>query len=139
MNTLVFSSEEKEILKRLEVEALVLFGSQAQRKAGPLSDFDIGVLVKDKPALNSSGKRRRMYDALYEILEKHINRLVNIDIIFLETAPYELRAHVMKYGKEIFEAKSGAFANFKALVMEQYADFAPLRKNFHRGVLSQIK
>ena len=134
----VFSKKEKEFLKRLGIEALVLFGSQAQGKAGLLSDFDIGVLLKDRAILYVSEKRRRIYDALYEVLEKQIKRLVNIDIVFLGDAPYELRAHVMKHGKVVFETKPGVFADFKALVMEQYSDFAPLREIFQKGVLSQI-
>jgi len=136
---LVFNSKERELLERLDINALILFGSQAQRMAGPLSDFDIGALIKDKAALYFPEKRKQIYDTLYEILEKRIKRLVNIDIVFLEAAPYELRAHVMKHGKAVFEARPGAFADFKAAVMEQYADFAPLREIFHRGVLSQIK
>lgn len=133
-----FSASEDEELRRLSVAALVLFGSRAQGAANGMSDYDIGVLVADKSCLYDAQKRKETYDALYDILSRHIRKLVDIDIIFLETAPSELRAHVLKHGKVIFESEKAAFARFKERVMTQYADFAPLREIFHRGILEQI-
>ncbi|MDO8729299.1 MAG: nucleotidyltransferase domain-containing protein [bacterium] len=133
-----FSNKEEELFKRLGISALVLFGSQAEGKGGPMSDFDFGIIVEDKSVLKSSSKRKEIYDELYDIFSSHIKRLVNIDIVFLDDAPYELRAHVMKCGKAIFEAKLDIFADFKATTMIMYSDFAPLRKIFHEGVLSKI-
>jgi hypothetical protein len=72
------------------------------------------------------------------MLSSKIQSLVNIDIVFLESAPGELRAHVMKYGKPIFEANVNVFADFRERVMTEYADFAPLREIFHRGILARI-
>lgn len=131
-----FDKKEKDIFKSLSVEALILFGSQAQKRAGPMSDFDIGVIFKKNP--QPSLTKNEIYLALYGILEKHINQLVNIDIVFLEDAPSELRAHVMKYGVVIFESGPHIFADFKAFVMEQCSDFAPLQHIFHKGILSRI-
>lgn len=133
-----FSSREKELLQQLSVGAVMLFGSRAQGLEYSLSDFDFGVIVSDSSILYSPEKRKKIYDALYDILSSKIKQLATIDIVFLEDAPFELRAHVMKYGKVLFEARQGIFADFKADVMERYADFAPLKKIFHTGVLSQI-
>jgi len=123
-----FSEKEKEIFKKLSVGALILFGSHTQGRAGELSDYDFGIIVEDRSILRSPERRKDIYDTLYDILSAHINRLVDIDIVFLENAPYELRAHVMKHGKLLFEARPGVFADFKEITMIQYADFAPLRK-----------
>ena len=133
-----FSAQEQDVMRRLSVAALVLFGSQAQGKTNGMSDYDIGVLVKDKSLLYDAEKRKEIYDSLYDILSSHIQKIVDIDIVFLETAPAELTSHVMKYGKIIFEPEHSAFARFKERTMLQYADFAPLRKIFHEGVLAQI-
>ncbi len=133
-----FSDSEVKNFKNLSVEALVLFGSQAQGLADQASDFDIGVIVGDKTILYDANKRKEAYDSLYDIFSSKINRLTNIDIVFLETAPAELQAHIMKYGKAIFEDSLNVFADFKARVMEQYADFAPLRNIFYSGIFSQI-
>lgn len=137
--TFSFSETEKQTFRKLSVGALILFGSHAQGQAGTLSDYDIGVIVEDKSILPSPERRKEIYDALYDILSAHINQLVDIDIVFLEDAPYELRAHVMKHGKALFESRPGVFADFKESTMIRYADFAPLRKLFQEGVLSRIK
>lgn len=135
---LSFSSDEQAVLRRLSVDAVVLFGSRAQGLAYPSSDFDVGVLVGERAVLHLPEKRKEIYGALYDILSAKIRQLVTIDIVFLQDAPFELRAHVLKYGKVLLETQSGVFADFKAEVMERYADFAPLKEIFHAGVLSQI-
>lgn len=133
-----FSDAERETLKDFGISAVVLFGSRAMGTAGVGSDYDIGVLLSDSRILRSSEKRREMYDSLYEILSSKIQSFVNIDIVFLQNAPGELRAHVMKHGKPIFEANPSAFVNFRERVMTEYADFAPLREIFHQGILARI-
>ena len=133
-----FSDSEIKNFKKLSIKALVLFGSQAQGLASQSSDFDIGVIVGDGKVLYRENQRKEIYDFLYDIFSGKINQLSNIDIVFLETAPAELRAHVMKYGKLIFKDSSNIFADFKAQVMEQNADFAPLQYIFHSGILTQI-
>ncbi|MBI4125471.1 MAG: nucleotidyltransferase domain-containing protein [Deltaproteobacteria bacterium] len=127
-----FSPAERIKLKNLSVSAVVLFGSQVQGVALSQSDYDFGVL------LNDPQRRKQVYDTLYDILSDHIRKLVNIDIVFLQTASAELQAHVVKHGVPIFEADKNAFADFKAQVMIRYADFAPLRAIFHEGILSRI-
>lgn len=134
----LFTQEETAQFGKRSVSALILFGSQAQDLAGVGSDFDIGVIVRDKKILTDQTKRDEIYNILYDILSTHIKQLVNVDIVFLETAPAELQAHVMKYGQVLFENRPGIFADFRAKVMEQYADFAPLRAIFHSGIFSQI-
>lgn len=133
-----FTENEKAEFKKRSIGALVLFGSQAQDVAGPSSDFDIAVLVGDKKSLFNPEKRETIYNFLYDILSPKIGRLTNVDIVFLETAPAELRAHVMKYGQVLYQSEENVFADFRAMVMEQYADFAPLREIFHSGILSRI-
>lgn len=128
-----FSDTEQQTLKDLGISAVVLFGSRAMGTARKGSDYDIGVLLSVRNA-----KRVEMYDALYDILSSKIQSLVNIDIVFLENAPGELRAHVMKYGKPIFQASPNVFSNFRECVMTEYADFAPLREIFHQGILARI-
>ena len=135
----IFSAHEQETMRNLSVAALVLFGSRAQGAANGMSDYDIGVIVAGRSHLYDAQKRKEIYDALYDILSRHIRKLVDVDIVFLETAPSELQAHVMKHGKVIFESEKAAFARFKECVMTQYADFAPLREIFHRGILERIR
>jgi len=134
-----FSDSEKRLFDELAIQALILFGSQAQGLANEKSDFDIGVILGDKKLLYNEEARRVIYNFIYDILADHIKELKNIDIVFLDMAPEELKSHVLKYGKVLYESKPGIFADFKAEIIQQYADFAPLREIFHKGILSQIR
>ena len=137
MFDLVLNKNEEKKLEALGVEALILFGSQAQGLATKRSDVDIGVLV-ERPILQDRQQRNDIYDALYDIISGKLNQLTDIDIVFLQDAPMELRAHVMKYGVALYERDPRSFPRFKEYVMDSCADFAPNREQFHHGILSRI-
>lgn len=135
---ITFSKNEIKKLSDLGISAVILFGSRAQGLEKEKSDYDIGILLKKGEGLSVRKKRGEIYDAVYEILSGHIQRLVNIDIVFLDDAPGELQAHVMKHGQPLFEVYRQAFADFRERVMISYADFEYLRNIFHQGILSRI-
>ncbi len=128
METFDFSLEEKSFLAKAGVGALVLFGSRAQGLAGAESDYDVAVI----------GGQAEIYDQLYDLLSKKINRLVNIDIVFLSRAPLELKSHVAAYGQVLFEQSPKEFADFRQRVMIESADFAPLRAIYSGATLARI-
>ena len=136
-NEIKFSKDDEKKLRDLPVSALVLFGSRAQGIARENSDYDIGVLVSDHAVLENREKRKVLYNSLYDILSTNIAKLTNIDIVFLEEMPAELKAHVVKNGQLIY-GDPFAFANFKEREMLAYADFAPLREIFQRATLARI-
>lgn len=133
---MTFSTSEEEILRRLGVTGVVLFGSQARGNAGAASDYDIGVLRE--VAMRDDIQEKAQYEALYDMFSAKIGKIVDIDIVFLDAAPLELQMHVARYGNPLFEAKSGVFATFKETVMIQYADFAPYRLMFQKQMLGRI-
>ena len=132
-----FSKYDEKKLRDLPVSALVLFGSRTQGLARENSDYDIGVLVSNRAVLEDEKKRKNLYNSLYDILSVNIAKLTNIDIVFLEKMPAELKAHVIKNGQLIY-GEPLAFANFKEREMITYADFAPLREIFQRAALARI-
>lgn len=129
-------------LESLGVGGVCLFGSQALGTAGPISDFDIGVLVEDTRLLFDRQKRKKLYDALYDILSsevaKEVKHLCDIDIVFLQDVDLQLQYHVAKQGKLLFAKDQRVFADFRERVMEEYADFAPLRSLFTQAILKRI-
>lgn len=133
-----------ERLDNLGVVGLYLFGSQAQGLGSPLSDIDIGVLMRSNSLLEDRSQRNKIYDALYDILSHYasrtLDRLCNIDIVFLEdpNVNFQLRYHVAKYGTPLYEYNPRDFANFKERTMDEYADFAPLRRLFTESILARI-
>jgi len=135
MNIFTLTTKEKRILQGLPVEALVLFGSQAQGTAREGSDYDFGVLPS--PALAVS-ERKKIYDSLYDLLSGKIQQLVNIDIVFLPGASLELQASAATFGIPLYEGTRHAFARFRERVMDAEADFAPLRRVFHNAILARI-
>ena len=132
-----FDTKERETLEALGIDALLLFGSHAQQTATPLSDIDVGVILPPG-RIRSHQRRKEIYDTLYDLLSSHIRQLVTIDIVFLNGAPAELRSHVAKYGMLLYEKTPHSFARFREEVMDQYADFAPLRRLFHNEILARI-
>lgn len=136
MKKLSFTPNEKITFKRLGVNVVVLFGSQAVGTARDSSDFDLGILTS--MPYNPEG-RSKIYDDLYEIFSRQIGELRDIDIVFLQAAPAELQMHAVKNGRLLYEQTPGTFANFKAKTILEYADFAPLREIFHGGIFSRIK
>jgi len=132
-----FSKNDEEKLRDLPVSVLVLFGSRAQGLAKENSDYDVGVLVSDRTIFANREKRKTLYNSLYDILSANIAKLTNIDIVFLEEMPAELKAHVVKNGRLIY-GDPVAFANFKEREMVAYADFAPLREIFQKATLARV-
>lgn len=124
-----FNIEEINLLQELNVEAVILFGSQAQGVANENSDYDFLVIGK---------KENETYNKLYDLLSAKINKLIDIDIVFEDNAPLELKNHVVKYGKVLYEKNSSVFADFKEKTITEYSDFAPLRRIFQSATLARI-
>lgn len=138
MKQFQFNGKERHFLERLGVMAVMLFGSRALGLSRAGSDYDFGVLLKDKSVLKLPVERKKTYCGLYEMLSDKINELADIDIVFLEDAPAELQTHAAKYGVLTYEAVPGAFADFKEYVMIMEGDFEPYKKLFQQAILSRL-
>ena len=134
---LYFSPKEKVFFNQSGIACLYLFGSQATGAAGPMSDFDFGILMEGYKPL-SRKKRNALYDGLLEILESKIKRLCNIDIVFLREAPLQLQFHAISVGKVIFESNARARADYHEKITEAYADFLPLQSIFENAAMARI-
>lgn len=121
--------DEKRKLSELGVKALILFGSQSQGLTNSNSDYDFYVVGQ---------KSDEVYEYLYELLSKKINRLVNIDIVFDEDSTMELKNHLITYGKVIYQQNENVFPNLKEQIMNNYQDFAPYRQMFQNATLARI-
>lgn len=124
-----FSDQERARLAQVGVKMLVVFGSQAQGVTRDTSDVDALVFGPDN---------KPVYDAIYELMSKKIDRLTDIDIVFAGRAPMELLNHASKYGRVIYARRPSDFADFRQRVMLMYSDFAPYRNIFQRATLERI-
>jgi predicted nucleotidyltransferase len=123
------NQDELTKLSALGIKALILFGSQSQGLANEKSDYDFFII---------GPKTNETYDFIYDMLSPKIKKLTNIDIVFEVDAPMELKYHVIKYGKIIYEKDENVFLDFKEKIMTIYQDFAPHRKMFQQATFERI-
>lgn len=136
------SSKIKKQLEHLGVAAVYLFGSRAQGRASPLSDFDFAILLKSPRALNDK-KLLSLQNTLYDLFSPLCHRTLKndvIDIVFLDSprVPLELKFHVIRRGKILFDDAPALRADFETLTTLKYADFKPTLNLFDRVLLAQI-
>jgi len=120
--------EFKERLKSSRVAVVYLFGSKATRRASPLSDTDIGVVLGE---MRPEQDTRAQYIALFKIFSD-LYPDSKVDIVFLQRAPLALQFSAIRDGKVIFEEDPVFRADYENLVVKQYLDFRPVLELFDR-------
>lgn len=124
------------MLNRMGVVCIFLLGSRALGVERQNSDYDFGILLKKLPP--KGPLRRETYHTLHDVLGDIIDALCNVDIIFLQDAPLELRFHTARYGKVLFETDPQYRGLFLENTIREYADFEPYRRVFEEAVLARI-
>jgi len=113
-------------LKELGVSIIYLFGSRAGGTSTPMSDMDIGVVLKGEMTLYDS---RTLYNDLYDLFSG-LYPLVELDIVFLQSAPLTLQYHAIREGKVLYEENPQLTADYEAYVISMYLDFKPVLEYF---------
>lgn len=108
-----------------------LFGSPARGTAGPLSDIDIAVYLKD--GTDFVEEKLNLLDQLIDKLGTD-----RIDLVVLNTAPLPLQARVLRCNRLLVDRAPFARHAFESLVLRKYFDFsrfeeAILRRRFSIG------
>lgn len=128
----ILDDNMKEALRKAGVSTLYLFGSRAQERHGPLSDFDFGVLLKTPTDVVSgtSESYKSIYPILASITHPETLEADVIDIVFLDSpqVPLEIKSHIVRTGRILFEENASLRADFTSRILLQTADFASLRK-----------
>lgn len=113
-------------LKELAVSIIYLFGSRADGTSTPMSDTDIGVVLKGRTALEDS---RSLYNDLYDLFSG-LYPTQKLDIVFLQSAPLTLQYHAIRKGKVLYEESPQLTADYEAYVISMYLDFKPVLEYF---------
>jgi predicted nucleotidyltransferase len=102
-----------------------LFGSQAEGKAGPISDVDIAVLLG--PQVDREQWFQVQLDLIGELTGLfHRN---DVDVVILNEATPLLAYQVVRYGRILYEDEAMLPAvDFAAHAVSRYADTVPLRR-----------
>ena len=115
-------------LKELGILIVYLFGSKATGMTTPLSDIDIGVVVKDSKTLEDT---RALYDVLYDIFQE-LYPAKKVDIVFLQISPLPFQYSAIKETKVLFEEDSRITADYESYVINMNLDFKPVLEYFDK-------
>jgi predicted nucleotidyltransferase len=125
--------EFRDKFEELGVFIVYLFGSRSIKKGSPLSDVDIGVVLKD-PSLGKN--TRQLYHSLYQLFSD-LYPASELDIVLLQIAPLSLQYSAVKEGKVVFEEDPTFTADYENFVINQYLDFRPVLDLFDRATLGR--
>lgn len=106
------------------IELVYLFGSQATGTVGPMSDYDVGIVVDRNQmdyAANADRVRLRLAHDLSQALGTD-----RIDVVLLNDAPIELQRGVIAQGKLLYQCDVATRVEYEAHVMSVYGDYLPV-------------
>jgi predicted nucleotidyltransferase len=108
------------ILASLEgVHLLYLFGSRVEGSLGPMSDYDLGMLV-DRAA---DGRHLQAQLAHELACALQTDR---VDVVLLNRAPIELAYAIVAQGKVLYERNVATRVEYEAQVLGRYGDYLPV-------------
>jgi uncharacterized protein len=120
-------------LRKLGVATVYLFGSQGSDNASPLSDTDIGVLMKIHPA---DAENTSLYHRFYGLFSDLFPGS-RVDIVMLQTAPLPIQYAAVTEGKILFEEDPVFTADYIHQVINYYLDFRYVLDEFSRVTLEK--
>lgn len=125
------------LLKNTDIQAIYLFGSRALDRATPLSDYDYAVLTPD----SSHQKGDKLYQILYEVFSEISPRTLDndiIDIVYLKNIGLEMRYHIVRYGKILYDQNPLARMDYEVKTAMLYCDYRPILDEFDKQILERI-
>ncbi len=124
METYKLPSELKKQLRKIGVIAVYLFGSRAKGKIGALSDYDIGILLKnnvpDKKFFNIKLKLIQDFSLFFKTMK--------IDVVILNKATTLLATNIINEGCLLFDAMHEQRIAFETKTTMKYLDRLPYER-----------
>ena len=120
MDAHALKNELAVILPGLDGVSLVyLFGSQVEGRLGPMSDYDLAVLV------DRTVDGRRIQARLAHELARAL-QTDRVDVVLLNRAPVELAYAIVAQGHLLHEQDVATRVEYEAKVMGRYGDLLPV-------------
>lgn len=125
LNIAQYREQYQQVFSTHGVTLAYLFGSQAEGKAGPLSDVDVAVL------LGPQVEREQWFQVQLDLIGAltcmfHRN---DVDVVVLNEATPLLAYQIIRHGQIIYEDEATRPAvDFATYAIRRYADTAPLRR-----------
>ena len=114
---------------RLDIILVYLFGSRAQGRPGPISDYDFAVLLRKEPAMRD---RCALIHRLALLLETD-----RVDLVVLNRAPVELQYSTIVTGCLLYEASRVERVEFEARTLSRYFDYLPILRRQREELLRE--
>ena len=130
MAKIKFSQKQLNQFEKIGIEIIYLFGSQAEGKIHPLSDFDFGIVFEkpEKYKDNTLDVYSKLYGIFTDVLPKsYLRRRFEMrehefDIVFLQFAPISLQFSAIREGKVLYERNREKRFQYEEHVMKRNAD-----------------
>lgn len=121
----------KKVLKNLGVTAVYLFGSRASGKAGPLSDYDVAVLLrKTIPREEYLDRKLRLIAQFASFFNDS-----RVEVVILNEASPLLAMNIIDGGRVLFESDLPARVAFETKITMQYLDRLPYERRYLKTLL----
>lgn len=123
---------KSEIMKNLNVELAIVFGSRAEGTEHAGSDTDIGIVFYDE-----SRKREepvKVYSALLDEFRRAFEAEV-IDIVYLKETPLSLQYNAVENGAALYQRSPSSLADYKEDVLKKYFDFKFFENIFNQALI----
>jgi len=130
-----YTEQLRQLFATYGVVLAYLFGSQAEEKAGPISDVDIAVLLG--PQVDREQWFQVQLDLIGELTSLfHRN---DVDVVILNEATPVLAYEVVRSGRVLYEAEPGTRVDYEVTALRRYADTKPLRRLQDRRLLERVE
>lgn len=117
-----------------QVIAAYLFGSQACGHPNPLSDIDIGILLRQGlPDMESFSVEMNLLGELQKIFKTN-----NIDLVVLNKAPLPMQYNATS-GKLLFSGNNQKRTDFEEYVRKYYIDCLPIYREYREEFFKRIR
>jgi predicted nucleotidyltransferase len=132
--------------KKMGVLAIYLFGSQAQKRAGLLSDVDIGVVFEkpEKYQDNTLEPYLTLYKIFVEVLPRSYLRkrfaikAHELDIVFLQFTPFDFQLEAIQGGEVLYESNKEKRLAYQEDVLKRHCDLVYLYDLSYQFILERI-
>jgi predicted nucleotidyltransferase len=111
------------------IRLLYLFGSRASGAVGPLSDYDLAVLVDEEEA-----SAEELLPHLAHELTVRLGA-ARLDLILLNQAPIELAYAIIAQGHLLYQRDVATRVEYEADVLSRYGDYLPVLRAQRRAIL----
>jgi len=122
------------IFAKYGLVAVYLFGSHADGTATLKSDYDFGLLCRERPSFE------RAVILEMEIANEVSGSLVaDVDTVILNSASIEMKFFIIKQGIVIYSEDDNLRTDFEDIAIRDYLDFKPFLDTFRKEVREAIK